>query len=197
MKSVFATARVASGWRRALGIAVALLAGFVSQAALATTSVVGVFNSDAPSPSATLTPGQIITVTLTANAPGAGVSMLALPTVVGGAGQFEIVPGGTCVANQTYFDGQSCTIRVRFLGNQSGSYNATLQGSCVVTAVSPLVGMGFAISCGINAPPGVLAAFLGNGILAAVNTLGPGGLGALAFMLLALGSFFTLRRGRG
>jgi hypothetical protein len=136
-----------------------------------------------PSTNATLTPGQVLTVTLTASTTAVPPTLLLNTlTLNDPSGQFQIV-GGTCAAGNNYSSAQTCTVLVRFNGNAAGTFNGTLTGSCSLIAA---VG-GFAISCGTTAgvpgPIDTLAQFSGNGVAAAiataVDTLGPGGLALL------------------
>ena len=153
--------------------------------------------SDAPS-SRILTPGQVFTVTLTARAPFEGRSnVLSTLSLNDPSGQFQIV-GGTCAAGASLADAATCTVQVRFSGNQNGNFTGLLSGSCAATAA---VG-GYLINCGVGAagPVATLAQFTGAGVAVAiaqaVDTLGAGSLGALVAMMLAISAFYTLRARR-
>jgi hypothetical protein len=154
------------------------------------------FFSNAPS-NAILTPGQVLTVTLTASTTSVPPALLLNTlTLNDPSGQFQIV-GGTCAAGNNYTNAATCTVLVRFNGNTAGTFNGTLTGSCSLIAA---VG-GFSITCGTTAgvagPVGTFAQFSGNGVAAAiataVDTLGPGGLALLMCAVLAVGAFRTLR----
>jgi hypothetical protein len=154
------------------------------------------FFSNAPS-TATLAPGQVFTVTLTAGSSSVPPTLLLNTlTLTDPSGQFQIV-GGTCAAGNNYSNAQTCTVLVRFNGNAAGTFNGTLTGSCSLIAA---VG-GYSITCGTTAgvvgPVGTFAQFTGNGIAVAINTavdtLGPGGLALLICAVLAVGAFQTLR----
>jgi hypothetical protein len=149
------------------------------------------FTSSVPDPTLTLTPGQIYTVTATANASnGAQVQLNQIQLNPNLAGQFQIV-GGTCNTTTAYSNTQTCTVNVQFLGNQPGNYSSVLQMSCQVVAA---VG-GYGIICASGPGTlGTMAQFVGAGVAGAVNTMGRGGLTALALALLALVSWATLRR---
>jgi hypothetical protein len=153
----------------------------------------GFFNSNAPFPTKTFAPGESFTVTLTAaNVPTGRVLVLNLPlTLSGGSGQFQIT-GGTCLAENSYSTGNTCTVILQFLGNAPGTFNANLLGTCSAFAAAG----GYSINCGnaVAGASGTLAALVGNGVSGAVNTLGKEGLALLLTSLLAIGAFFTLRR---
>ena len=78
---------------------------------------------------------------------------------------------------------------VRFVGASAGSFVATLLGQCQFNAN---VG-GYSVNCATNTQ-GILGSFVGNGIAAAVDTLGASGLSLLMLAVLGIGTFVTLRR---
>jgi hypothetical protein len=157
--------------------------------------VTGSFLSSVPSPTLTLTPGQTYTVTATASVSaggfGAQFNQIQLNPNVGS--QFQIV-GGTCNTTNLLASSESCTVDVRFIGNQPGSFSSVLQMSCQIFSFAG----GYSVSCG-NAAPGALATmaqFAGSGLAGAVDVMGRGGLTALTLALMALVSWVTLRRRR-
>lgn len=155
-------------------------------------SVSGSFFSSVPSPTLTLTPGQVYTVTATANATvGNQVQLNQIQLNPNLAAQFQIV-GGTCNTTTVYSDTQTCTVNVQFIGNQPGNYSSVLQMSCQLFSAAG----GYGITCGSGSPGtlGTMAQFAGAGIAGAVNAMGRGGLTALALALLAIVSWTTLRR---
>lgn len=158
--------------------------------------VSGGFYSSALTPTKTFTPGEVYTLTITANTSNpTGVrfsTAFVLNPNIGS--QFQIVPGGTCALATAYTTGQTCTVNVQFTGTAPGSFNATLLGQCELV---PFVAAGgYSISCTSTTPgaQGTLGSFLGAGVAAGVDALGTTGFATLILMLLGLGTFFTLRR---
>lgn len=176
---------------RSAALAAALLMPL--SAAVAGTNPSGQFYSSVPGGGVNLQPGQIYTVTLTANVQNvSGVVLVDLPALTGDS-QFEIVPGGTCATGVLYPEGATCTVQVRYIGSAPPAGPGILQGRCRVTQAM----VGFSITCSIKpaGPLGELGRFFGVGVLdRAVNTLGPLGLSSLALAMLTLGALAALRR---
>ncbi len=152
--------------------------------------------SDAPA-TATLQPGQILTVTTTINASGSagGLQFNQIALNPNLASQFQIV-GGTCNTTTQYVAPATCTVQIRFIGNQPGTATADLQMGC--SAIVAAVG-GYGISCNLGGGPGAvgtMAHLVGNGIAAVVDTLGREGLTLLAAALFALAAWVSVRRPR-
>lgn len=156
----------------------------------------GTFWSSEGSPKVFL-PGEVYTLTFTSSTDNVAGLSFSTPFALNpnDGGQFQIVPGGTCVLNTPYLNDQSCTVKVQFLGSAAGAFSSTLIGQCNV--VAPAFG-GYAISCFTGDPttglPGILGRFAGNGIATAVDALGRTGFATLVLVMLGLGAFFTLRR---
>ncbi len=174
-----------------------LIAALVMAAAPAWAGITtsGFFFSDAPG-TATLTPGQVFTVTITASSSAVPpVMQLSTLTLTDPSGQFQIV-GGTCAVGTAYSTGTTCTVQIRFNGTATGTFNGTLTGSCSGTAA---VG-GYSINCGLTGagPVATLAQVTGSAVAAAIDsaidTLGSGGLSLLIFAVLVIGAYRTLRQ---
>jgi len=108
---------------------------------------------------------------------------------------FQIV-GGTCNTTTQYVAPATCTVQIRFIGNQPGTATADLQMGC--SAIVAAVG-GYGISCNLGGGPGAvdtMAHLVGNGIAAVVDTLGREGLTLLAAALFALAAWVSVRRPR-
>jgi hypothetical protein len=173
-----------------------LKSAVVALALVATPSHAGIFSgsffSSAPVPTTTLTPGQVYTITATANSTaGQQVQLNQIQLNPNVGTQFQIV-GGTCNTTTAYSNGQTCTVNVQFLGSQPGNYSSVLQMSCQLFSAAG----GYGIGCASGGPGslGTMAQFAGAGVAGAVNAVGRGGLTALALALLAIVSWTTLRR---
>jgi hypothetical protein len=153
----------------------------------------GSFYSSQPVATKTFVPGEIYTLTITANTSNATGVRFSSPFVLNPnmGSQFQIVSGGTCALATAYLTGQTCTVNVQFTGTSPGLFNADLLGQC---EFAPFVAVGgYSISCNSSAQ-GRLGVFAGTGVAAGVDALGPTGFAALILSLLGLGAFFTLRR---
>ena len=84
---------------------------------------------------------------------------------------------------------KKCTVVVQFVGASAGSYAATLLGQCQFNGSFG----GYSVNCATNTQ-GILGSFVGNGLAAAVDTLGASGLSLLMLAVLGIGTFVTLRR---
>ena len=105
--------------------------------------------------------------------------------------QFQIV-GGTCNTTTAYVNNATCTVNIKFLGANPGSFTADLKMQCSAVAAAG----GYTITCG-NGTPGVaatMARVVGNGIAAMVDALGTGGLTLMAALLFLATSILTLKR---
>ncbi len=158
----------------------------------------GFFNSNQPTGTKTFVPGEIFTITMNASTTNATGVQFSTPFVLNPnvGGQFQIVPGGTCVVGTSYLNGSTCTVRVQFTGQTPGSFSGDLLGQCQLTSVVAVGGYG--INCNLNnngaGPQGVIGRFAGVGVAAMVDALGPTGFATLLLAMLGMGAFFTLRR---
>lgn len=148
--------------------------------------------SNAP-PSTNMVPGQTFVVTVTAtttNILGINYNQIALSPNLGG--QFQIV-GGSCNTTSAYVNNATCTVDIKFLGNNPSSFTADLMMQCssVVSAVG-----GYIVICGSGFPgaSAIMARVVGNGIATAVDALGREGLTLLAVLMFALTAAMTLKR---
>ena len=152
----------------------------------------GFFDSPLPL-TQSLTPGQILPVTLSARTNvGSGI-LFSAPFALNpnGGNQFNVVPGGTCVVGTPFTNGQTCTVLVQFVGATPGSFLATLLGQCQFNVQ---IG-GYSVNCSLA--QGVVGQFAGNSLAAVVNALGAPGLSLLMLAVLGMGAFVSLRRTSG
>ncbi len=167
-----------------------VLAG--NQAWAGITGTTAFARSDASTVPTNVVAGQTYTVTLTAltgNSPSLTYNQIALSPNLGN--QFQIV-GGTCNTTTQYVNNATCTVNIKFLGANPGSFTADLMMQCSALAT---IG-GYSIICG-NGTPGISATaarVVGNGVAAAVDALGAGGLTLLAALLFVLTSVIALKR---
>lgn len=158
----------------------------------------GGFSSNQPTAIKTFAPGEIFTITLTANTSDTRGVLFSTPFALNpnAGGQFQIVPGGTCLIGTPYLNGSTCTVLVKFTGQSPGNFNSDLLGQCQLgTAVAA---GGYSINCNFNSSgtgqQGILGRFAGLGVAAGVDALGSTGFATLLLAVLGMGAFFTLRR---
>ncbi len=171
-----------------------LAAAFCLSNAAVAGAPVGAYASTQTSAVQNLVPGQTYTVDVSIGAQGAsGLTFDQITLNPNLASQFQIV-GGTCNTTSQFTAPTTCTVLVRFIGNQPGAATANLMMGC--TAFTAAVG-GYAINCNLGSGPGVvgtMARFAGTGVAAVVDALGREGLTLLAAALFALTAFVSLRR---